>query len=82
MTICTAAQALVKSLANEGVEYVIGLPGVQIMDIYDALLDEPSIRTITVKHEQTASYMADGFARSTGKIAAALVVPGPGLQNA
>jgi acetolactate synthase-1/2/3 large subunit len=54
MTICTAAQALVKSLANEGVEYVIGLPGVQIMDIYDALLDEPSIRTITVKHEQTA----------------------------
>jgi acetolactate synthase-1/2/3 large subunit len=82
MTIHTAAQTLVKSLANEGVEFVIGLPGVQIMDIYDALLDELSIRTITVRHEQTASYMADGFARSTGKIAAALVVPGPGLQNA
>ena len=78
----SAAQALVKSLAREGVETVFGLPGVQIMDIYDAFYEEPSIRLITTRHEQTAAYMADGYARTTGKIGVALVVPGPGLLNA
>ncbi len=78
----TAAQALVRSLVSEGVEVVFGLPGVQIMDIYDALYDEPGIRVITCRHEQTAAYMADGYSRSTGKIGAALIVPGPGIQNA
>lgn len=78
----TAAQALVRSLIREGIEVVFGLPGVQIMDVYDALYDEPGIRVITCRHEQSAAYMADGYSRSTGKIGAALVVPGPGIQNA
>jgi acetolactate synthase-1/2/3 large subunit len=78
----TAAQALVRSLAIEGIEVVFGLPGVQIMDIYDALYEQSNIRLITVRHEQTAAYMADGYARTTGKVGVALVVPGPGLQNA
>jgi acetolactate synthase-1/2/3 large subunit len=78
----TAAQALVKSLVREGVEVVFGLPGVQIMDIYDAFHNEPGIRLITTRHEQGAAYMADGYARSTGKPGVCLVVPGPGLQNA
>ena len=56
----STAQALVRSLVREGVEVVFGLPGVQIMDIYDALYDEPSIRVVTTRHEQTAAYMADG----------------------
>ncbi len=56
----TTAQALVRSLVREGVEVVFGLPGVQIMDIYDAFYDEPSIRLVTTRHEQTAAYMADG----------------------
>ncbi|MCZ6866814.1 MAG: thiamine pyrophosphate-binding protein [Dehalococcoidia bacterium] len=78
----TTAQALVRSLVREGVEVVFGLPGVQIMDIYDAFYDEPGIRLVTTRHEQTAAYMADGYSRSTGKIGVALVVPGPGLLNA
>ena len=78
----TTAQALVRSLVREGVEVVFGLPGVQIMDVYDAFYHEPGIRLITTRHEQTAAYMADGYSRSTGKIGVALVVPGPGLLNA
>ncbi len=76
------AQALVKSLASEGIEVIFGLPGTQIMAIYDALYHEPGIKVVTTRHEQGTTYMADGYARTTGKIAAALVVPGPGTLNA
>ena len=78
----TGAQALIQSLAREGVEVVFGLPGVQIMEIYDALYEQPGIRLITVRHEQSAAYMADGYARTTGRVGVALVVPGPGALNA
>ncbi|MYC28523.1 MAG: thiamine pyrophosphate-binding protein [Chloroflexi bacterium] len=78
----TGAQALIQSLAREGVEVVFGLPGVQIMEIYDALFEQPGIRLITVRHEQSAGYMADGYARTTGRVGVALVVPGPGALNA
>jgi acetolactate synthase-1/2/3 large subunit len=64
------------------VEVVFGLPGVQIMQIYDAFYGHSDIRLMTVRHEQTAAYMADGYARVTGKPGVALVVPGPGVQNA
>ena len=78
----TGAQALARSLVREGVEVVFALPGVQIMEAFNALYDEPSIRLVVVRHEQTAAYMADGYARSTGKPGVALVVPGPGALNA
>ncbi|MFQ5521270.1 MAG: thiamine pyrophosphate-binding protein, partial [Candidatus Methylomirabilia bacterium] len=61
---------------------VFGLPGVQIMGIYDAFYGQSDIRLITVRHEQTSTYMADGYARVSGTPGVALVVPGPGLQNA
>ena len=76
----TGAQALIQSLAREGVEVVFGLPGVQIMEIYDALYEQFGIRLITVRHEQSAGYMADGYARTTGRVGVALVVPGPGPE--
>ena len=82
MTRMTGAEALAKSLASEGVEVVFGLPGVQIMDIYDALFDTPQIRLVTVRSEFAATYMAYGYSRTTGKIGVALVVPGPGALNA
>ena len=82
MPLMTGSQALIQSLKAEGVQVVFGLPGVQIMQVYDALFDAPEIRVITVRHEQTAAYMADGYARSTGKIGVGLVVPGPGVYNA
>lgn len=78
----TGAQALTRSLVREGVEVVFTLPGVQIMEAFNALYDEPSIRLVLVRHEQTAVYMADGYARTTGKPGVAMVVPGPGALNA
>lgn len=76
------ADILIEALIANGVDTIFGLPGVQIMPIFDALAKTPEIRLITVRHEQAAAYMADGYARSSGKPGVALVVPGPGALNA
>ena len=76
------AQALVGSLASNGVEVVFALPGVQIMDAFDAFYHEPRIGLVLARHEQAVAYMADGYARTTGKPGVGLVVPGPGALNA
>ena len=78
----TGGQALAKSLHREGVRVIFGLPGVQLYHLLDGLYDESDIRFIPVRHEQATTYMADGYARAGGGIGTALVVPGPGLQNA
>jgi acetolactate synthase-1/2/3 large subunit len=78
----TGGQAVVQALHREGVQVVFGLPGVQIMGIYDAFYGQSDVQLITVRHEQTTTYMADGYARVTGKPGVGLVVPGPGIQNA
>lgn len=78
----TGGQALAKSLYREGVRVIFGLPGVQLYHMMDGLYDEPGIRFINTRHEQATTYMADGYARAGGGIGTALVVPGPGLQNA
>ena len=75
------AEALVDSLANEGVEVIFGVPGVQVMDVLDVIYRRRKIRWITTRHEQSAAYMAMGYARTTGKEGVALVVPGPGALN-
>ncbi|MCS7051479.1 MAG: thiamine pyrophosphate-binding protein, partial [Thermomicrobium sp.] len=83
MPVLTGGQALVAQLQREGIEVVFGLPGVQLDWAFDALYDaRDHIRVIHTRHEQATSYMADGYARSTGKIGMCLVVPGPGLLNA
>jgi acetolactate synthase-1/2/3 large subunit len=78
----SGGEALVKSLVREGVEVVFGLPGVQMYGIIAALRDEPSIKFIVTRNEQATTYMADGYARTTGRPGVALVVPGPGVYNA
>ena len=78
----TGGQALAKSLYREGVRVIFGLPGVQLYHMMDGLYDEPGIRFITVRHEQATGYMADGYARASGEVGTALMVPGPGLLNA
>ncbi len=78
----TGGQALVASLRREGVRVVFGLPGVQLYGAMAALREEPAIRFIATRHEQATTYMADGYARASGDIGVALVVPGPGLLNA
>ncbi len=77
----TGAQALVASLVAEGVEVVFGLPGVHAMPIYDALFGHQQIRHIGVRHEQAAALMADGYARSTGRVGVCLTTTGPGAAN-
>ena len=78
----TGGEALAKSLYREGVRVIFGLPGVQLYHALDGLAQEPGIRFINTRHEQATAYMADGYARAGGGIGTALVVPGPGLQNA
>ncbi|MCA1667828.1 MAG: polysaccharide deacetylase family protein [Thermomicrobia bacterium] len=79
----TGGQALVQSLAREGLETLFGLPGVQLDWAYDALYEERDrIAVCHTRHEQATAYMADGYARTTGRIGACMVVPGPGLLNA
>ncbi len=76
-----AGDAIVAALRAEGVEYVFGLVGSHVVEIYDALLDVPEIQHITVKHETTASGMADAYGRITGKPGVCLVTAGPGATN-
>jgi acetolactate synthase-1/2/3 large subunit len=79
----TGGQALVASLISNGVDTIFALPGVQLDGAFDALYAERgAIRVIHPRHEQAAAYMADGYARTTGKVGVCMVVPGPGLLNA
>ncbi len=77
----TGAEALKETLAQEGVEVIFGVPGVHIMELMDKLYQSEEIRWITTRHEQTAAFMAFGYARTTGKFGVVMVVPGPGAFN-
>ena len=72
--------SVVSSLEQLGVELVFGLPGVHNLPIWKALSDSP-IRLVGVRHEQTAVYAADGYARATGRLGVAVVTTGPGAAN-
>jgi len=76
----TGAEALVKCLENEGVEYIWGLSGGAALPIFDALV-ESKIKLVLVRHEQSAAHMADGYARVTGRPGVVLVTSGPGATN-
>jgi acetolactate synthase I/II/III large subunit len=76
----TGAEALIRCLEREGVEYIFGLSGGAAMPIFDALVDS-KIKLILVRHEQGATHMADGYARATGKPGVVLVTSGPGATN-
>ena len=78
----TGGRAVARALRAEGVEVVFGIVGTHNVQIFDGLYDEPDLRVVTTRHEQGAGFMADGYARATGRIAACVVVPGPGLTNA
>ena len=78
----TGAQALVRQFYREGVRVVFGVPGFGQYEVVDALYEEPGIQYVSTRHEQAASFMADGYARAGGGIAVALVLRGPALFNA
>ena len=74
------ADAIVKCLEIENVEYVFGYPGVAICPFYDSIL-HANIKTILVRHEQHAGHAASGYARLTGKVGVVAVTSGPGATN-
>lgn len=77
-----AADLLVRRLEDLGVEQIFGYPGGQLTPIYDALARSPRIRHFLARHEQAAGFMADGYARATGRPGVSLAVCGPGVLNA
>ena len=78
----TGAELLVRRLRDHGVRHVFGYPGGQITPIYDALYREPAIRHILARDEQAAAFMADGYARASGRPGVSIAVCGPGVLNA
>src|SRR5262245_53021251 len=79
----TGGQALVQQLKMEGFDTIFCLPGIQLDWAFDAIYAEHGhFRVIHTRHEQACAYMADGYARASGKPGLALVVPGPGVLNA
>ncbi|MXW57805.1 MAG: thiamine pyrophosphate-binding protein [Acidimicrobiia bacterium] len=79
----SGGSAVVEQLVREGVEVVFGIPGVQLMHILDSFhRGADKIRYITVRHEQATAFMADGYARVSGRPGTTLIVPGPGVYNA
>ncbi|MBC7234437.1 MAG: thiamine pyrophosphate-binding protein [Chloroflexi bacterium] len=82
MSSMKGGQAVVAALLRESVETVFGIPGVHTLEIYDALYDRPQIRHILARHEGGAAFMADGYARASGRVGVVLAITGPGVTNA
>jgi acetolactate synthase-1/2/3 large subunit len=76
------ADLVVRRLREHGVREVFGYPGGQLTPIYDAIYREPALRHFLARHEQAACFMADGYARATGRPGVCLAVCGPGVFNA
>ena len=77
----SVAEMLVKALEHEGVEYAFGIPGEENLDFMKALHESKKIKTIIVRHEQGAAFMADVYGRLTGKAAVCFSTLGPGATN-
>ncbi|PDM26308.1 hypothetical protein CP083_04620 [Candidatus Bathyarchaeota archaeon B24-2] len=77
----SGARAVVECLKSEGVKYVFGIAGDSLIPILEVLADTPEIRYISVRHEQVATHMADGYARHTGKPSVVLVTRASGASN-
>src|SRR5438552_358678 len=80
MTRLTGAQALIRSLEEEGVDVVFGIPGGAILPAYDPLVDS-SIRHVLTRHEQGAGHAAEGYAWATGRVGVCMATSGPGGCN-
>ncbi len=77
----SVGEALIAGLRARGVDVVFGIPGVHTVELYRGLAGS-GVRHVTARHEQGAAFMADGYARVSGKPGVALVITGPGLTNA
>src|SRR6266852_25399 len=77
----TGGEWIVEALRAEGVRHVFGRPGVHNLAIYDALLKQHEITHVLARHEQGAAFMADGYARASGRPGVVAVTTGPGATN-
>lgn len=77
----TVGEVLITLLERRGVDTIFGIPGVHTVEMYRGL-DGSGIRHITPRHEQGAGFMADGYARASGKAGVCLLITGPGVTNA
>ncbi len=82
MTRMSGADIVVRALEDEDVPFAFGIPGTHNIELYDALARSTAVRPILVTDEQSASFMADGVARASGKLGCVNVVPGAGLTHA
>ncbi len=76
----SGAQVVIECLKRESVDTIFGYPGGSVIPVFDAILDS-SIKLVLSRHEQGATHMADGYARTTGRVGVALVTSGPGATN-
>ncbi|HYW71734.1 MAG TPA: thiamine pyrophosphate-binding protein, partial [Pyrinomonadaceae bacterium] len=77
------AEILIEALLHEGVDSIFGYPGGAVLHIYDELWRaRDRLKHYLVRHEQGAVHMAEGYARSSGRVGVALVTSGPGATNA
>ena len=79
--IMTGAEMVLRALAEHGVKHVFGYPGGAVLPIYDEFFQQDKVKHILVRHEQGATHMAEGYARSTGLCGVALATSGPGATN-
>ena len=78
----TGSHAVMRSLIEEGVDYIFGYPGGAIMPVYDSLMDyRDKLKHILTRHEQGAVHAAEGYARVSGKVGVCLATSGPGATN-
>ncbi len=78
----TGADIVVRALEDEDIPFTFGIPGTHNIELYDSLARSAKVRPVLVTDEQSASFMADGVCRSSGRLAVANVVPGAGLTHA
>src|SRR3989339_1250697 len=78
--IMTGAKIIVECLKKEGVKVVFGIPGGQVLPLFDELYNS-DVRFILTRHEQGAAHMADGYARASGEVGVCIATSGPGATN-
>src|SRR5574341_230924 len=78
----TGGEIVARALADEGIRDAFGIPGTHNIELYDALAASEAVRPVLVTDEQSASFMADGYWRASGRLACVNVVPGAGLTHA
>jgi acetolactate synthase-1/2/3 large subunit len=77
----TGAQAVVRALELEGVDWIFGMPGGTILPIYDALFASEKLKHVLIRHEQVGGHAAEGYAQATGKVGVCMGTSGPGSTN-